>query len=539
MTPQQCSPFLSAGPVSKVQSLAILHLRRDQLLATKLLDREEVDSGYNEGPVINTRFGSFPHSTLVGLPWGSQVRASKVDTGSRGRRIAKQTQAAQEKKRKREEDSCDEIDSQEDEGGPSSRNSKTPTLATSGFIHLLAPTPELWTASLPHRTQVVYTPDYSYILHRLRARPGSVLIEAGAGSGSFTHAAARAVFNGYPRLDDNGRSPTGKVRQRLGKVWSYEFHKQRVEKIQAEVKEHQLNGIVEVTHRDVYRHGFSPVTSARGTRVSPRADAIFLDLPAPWLALRHLTRMKMAKLSEDGINSSDYQVSTPERTTEAPAPAEADGASELIHDNSETQEFHSPLNPDRPVHVCTFSPCIEQVQRTVSTLRELGWVDIDLVAVNQKRIEVRRERVGLHEAGQRGAHASAATVDEAVEKLRQVEAANKIYLGEAKAEDDNGDRSIMDTLPSQDNDVQQPAGERKIFKEGRIVHRAEPELKTHTSYLVFAVLPQDWTVEDEERARQRWPVSDTVVVNKPSKCKGTSSRKTKTEPIEEDDRIVA
>ncbi len=268
--------------MSKVQSLAILHLRRDQLLATKLLDREEVDSGYNEGPVINTRFGSFPHSTLVGLPWGSQVRASLVDTGSRGRRIAKQPKTTQDKKRKREEDSASDIDSQEDEAGPGSRNSKMPILATSGFIHLLAPTPELWTASLPHRTQVVYTPDYSYILHRLRVRPGSVLIEAGAGSGSFTHAAARAVFNSYPQPDETAAPRNGRVRQRLGRVWSFEFHKQRVEKIQVEVKEHQLTDIVEVAHRDVYRDGFSPVTVAEGAPISPGADAVFLDLPAPW-----------------------------------------------------------------------------------------------------------------------------------------------------------------------------------------------------------------------------------------------------------------
>jgi tRNA (adenine57-N1/adenine58-N1)-methyltransferase len=45
---------------------------------------------------------------------------------------------------------------------------------------------------------------------------------------------------------------------------------------------------------------------------------------------------------------------------------------------------------------------------------------------------------------------------------------------------------------------------RTLFKEGRLVHRTEPEIKTHTSYLVFAVLPREWTGEDEERARKQW-----------------------------------
>jgi tRNA (adenine57-N1/adenine58-N1)-methyltransferase len=38
------------------------------------------------------------------------------------------------------------------------------------------------------------------------------------------------------------------------------------------------------------------------------------------------------------------------------------------------------------------------------------------------------------------------------------------------------------------------------------VHRTEPEVKTHTSYLVFAVLPQEWTAEDEAKAREKWEV---------------------------------
>jgi tRNA (adenine57-N1/adenine58-N1)-methyltransferase len=45
---------------------------------------------------------------------------------------------------------------------------------------------------------------------------------------------------------------------------------------------------------------------------------------------------------------------------------------------------------------------------------------------------------------------------------------------------------------------------RALYKEGRLVHRTEPELKTHTSYLVFAVLPRQWTKEDEEKARRKY-----------------------------------
>lgn len=50
---------------------------------------------------------------------------------------------------------------------------------TRGSAYALHPTPELWTVTLPHRTQIIYTPDISMILFQLELRPGSVVIESG------------------------------------------------------------------------------------------------------------------------------------------------------------------------------------------------------------------------------------------------------------------------------------------------------------------------------------------------------------------------
>lgn len=277
MSPTPPSTFLSPGPVTTTDSLAILHLRRDLLLPTTLSHHDPLNEGYSEGRVTNTRFGSFPHSTLIGLPWGSQVRASRVDTGSRGRKGPTNPNLDPQpggKKRKREaaglnsppaEGHAD--DAVEDEATAV----KEAVAAESGFVHVLPPTPESWTVAIPHRTQVVYTPDYSYILHRLRVRPGSVVVEAGAGSGSFTHAAARAVFNGYD----------GRKRKR-GRVLSYEFHEQRAEKLVTEIREHGLEEVVKLTYRDVCRQGFNLSQEDMDDGEVPLVDAVFLDLPAPW-----------------------------------------------------------------------------------------------------------------------------------------------------------------------------------------------------------------------------------------------------------------
>ena len=397
------SPFLCRGECAESNSLAVLHLRRDNQVPIVLSTKDQSGQGYEEGKVTNTRFGSFPHSTLIGAKWGSQVRASVVDTGSRGRKIAGQ-------KRKREEANKPHTPDSEE------LYQKEATVASTGFAHILPPTPESWTTSLPHRTQVVYASDYSYILQRLRVRPGSVVIEAGAGSGSFTHAAARAVYG--PK----------------GKVWSYEFHEQRVEKLREELRDHGLEEVVEINHRDVCEDGFS-IGDAQ-------ANAIFLDLPAPWLALRHLTRK-------------------------------------------------GPLNPLSTIHLCTFSPCIEQVQRTVSEMRALGWLEIEMVEIAAKRIEVRRERVGLQEEGLRFVNSSAATVDEALSKLRENERRTELFHSAGLVTKEQRLANIRDALPN-----------RKLYQEGRLSHRSESDLKTHTSYLVFAILPRAWTADDEAKAQE-------------------------------------
>jgi len=48
-----------------------------------------------------------------------------------------------------------------------------------GYGHLLHPTCELWTKAMPHRTQIIYTPDISFILLGLDLKPGCVVYEAG------------------------------------------------------------------------------------------------------------------------------------------------------------------------------------------------------------------------------------------------------------------------------------------------------------------------------------------------------------------------
>ncbi|KAF2021268.1 tRNA methyltransferase complex GCD14 subunit [Aaosphaeria arxii CBS 175.79] len=511
MAHSQISPFLDPGTHSAPNSLGILQLRRDHLIPA-VLSSTSTDTDYAEGKVENTRFGSFPHSTLLNQPWGTQIRASVVDTGSR----------AKSKKRKRE--GGGDGDTETSIKSESENNKKViaqAATASSGFAHLVPPTPETWTLCLPHRTQVVYTPDYSYILQRLRVRPGDHIIEAGAGSGSFTHAAARAVFNGLPGQDrstnggeqeigEDGKSAKRR-HKRHGGVYSFEFHEPRARQLKAELEEHGLGSLVTVTNRDVYEDGFCLDNDAE-----PNADVIFLDLPAPWLALKHLTRSPPSNAVLKSV-ASDDMVPDGDTSTSTPQPSTA------------SKPFRSPLNPKNAVRICTFSPCIEQVIKTVSAMRSLGWIEIGMAEVQAKRLEVRRERIGLQEEGLRGANPNAATVQEAVQRLRDVEGRAKVFHGMQKEKQEEVMRKAEarkrgEKLPQEKKDGQSKARlegvppskhdrmerakkdleSRDLFKEGRLVHRTEPELKTHTSYLVFALLPREWSKSDEEKARRKW-----------------------------------
>jgi tRNA (adenine57-N1/adenine58-N1)-methyltransferase len=157
-----------------------------------------------------------------------------------------------------------------------------------------------------------------------------------------------------------------------------------------------------------------------------------------------------------------------------------------------------------------------------------------MTEILSKRLEVRRERIGLQEEGLRGANPSAATVLEAVQRLRDVEGRAKVFHGLQKEKQEEIARKVeakkrgnkappaeeeqetgkgkgkvkIEGVPPSKHDrlerAKQELENRELFKEGRLVHRTEPELKTHTSYLVFAVLPREWTKEDEEKAERKW-----------------------------------
>lgn len=183
----------------------------------------------------------------------------------------------------------------------------------SGFVYLLAPTAELWTKSLKMRTQILYRADISLIVSALDVRPGKLVVESGTGSGSLSSALARAVM---PH----------------GKLFTFEFNPIRADLAAQEFQANGLSEFVVSECRDVVERGFAHTDLEA-------SDAIFLDLPSPWLAAHHAA----AVLKSEG-------------------------------------------------RLCSFSPCIEQVQKMCTKLRELGFLEIRTFETLLRPFHVKRTK---------------------------------------------------------------------------------------------------------------------------------------------------
>ncbi|GMF52354.1 unnamed protein product [Phytophthora fragariaefolia] len=134
-----------------------------------------------------------------------------------------------------------------------------------GYLILLAPTPELWSRALRHRTQIVFTLDASAIMFAAALRSGARVLESGTGSGALTTSFARTVA---PR----------------GHVFTFEFNAHRAEIARDEFKRNGLESVITVECRDACEQGFPD-------HLAGTIDMVFLDLPSPWKAVDHAAKM--------------------------------------------------------------------------------------------------------------------------------------------------------------------------------------------------------------------------------------------------------
>ena len=260
-------------------------------------------------------------------------------------------------------------------------------------MHVLHPTPELWTLTLPHRTQILYSTDISHVTLMLDLKPGSIVVESGTGSGSMSHAIVRTV------------APSGHL-------YTFEFHQLRCVAAREEFKSHGMDECVTIECRDVCKDGFG---------LEPIADAVFLDLPRPHEAIEHA---------------------------------------------------RSVIRPSGG-RLCSFSPCIEQVQATCEELRRCGFVEVETVECLSRSFDIRSVR--LPTLCTRESNGSDDVVNECEPHAKWKKPGN---------DDDDGDTCVSDLEVELKCDEESGASDCSKF----LAVTPNREMPGHTGYLTFATL---------------------------------------------------
>lgn len=178
-----------------------------------------------------------------------------------------------------------------------------------------------------------------------------------------------------------------------------------------------MANIVSVTHRNVCKDGFTVVD---------KADSVFLDLPAPWSAVQHAKNA---------------------------------------------------LRKDRTTRICCFSPCMEQVLRTVSALNEAGFSDITMYETLLRPHEV-HTTPRLPTVGEASARLKDAMARREAKRLQQVAAA-QLKRVQKRKRDSGGD---ADDQGDQDADVAGNAGAEaakklRVDEKGEMSNRLLPAVE--------------------------------------------------------------
>ncbi|GAA5927105.1 hypothetical protein JCM3775_002448 [Rhodotorula graminis] len=387
---------------------------------------------------IQSRYGYFRHNDFVGQPWGTKLASGN------GR----------------------------------------------GFVYLLKPTPELWTQALPHRTQILYLPDIAFITSYLDIKPGSRVIEAGTGSGSFSHSLARTVGN-------------------EGKVHSFEYHEERFAKARDEFEEHKLDGVIEIKHQNVYKDGFE---------LEDEVDSVFLDLPAPWEALEH-AKKAMRKDRQSRICCFSPCIEQVIRTCTA---LSALGFSSITMYETLTRT-HDPV----PLAAPTVDDAVERitaVERKKERRRE-GQIE-EARRRREEKAKRKREDGGDAEGDAAGEAGAAAGGDEdalAAKKARLDDGAGAASSAPASDADTamatpmavSAVAEGAATAPTSGASSPAPARPRSRLEREQdrsMTLKAGPYARGHTSYLTFAVLLPLVEGSGAEDAAQEVPVEVAVPV---------------------------
>ena len=173
------------------------------------------------------------------------------------------------------------------------------------FISILSFVPNIWERCINRMTQILFNPDISLIMILLNLSQSSVIYESGTGSGCLSVNMSSMLSKGK------------------GHLYTFEFNKERADKLKDLFKLLKLDKKITVTHRDVIQDGFQLEEKELENKCHKKCGSMFIDLPSPWLAITHAKKV---------LSSGAYFVS--------------------------------------------FSPCVEQISQTMKAMKENNFIEL-------------------------------------------------------------------------------------------------------------------------------------------------------------------
>ncbi len=126
-------------------------------------------------------------------------------------------------------------------------------------FYVLKPLPSDYVIYMSRKTQIIYPEDAGLILMYTGISPGSVVIEAGCGSGALT-----CILGNYIRPD--------------GHIFSYDVRKQSLKKASTNVLKAGLSDFVSIQYGDILIDDLG----------HENVDSVVLDMPQPWMAIQKI-----------------------------------------------------------------------------------------------------------------------------------------------------------------------------------------------------------------------------------------------------------
>ena len=173
------------------------------------------------------------------------------------------------------------------------------------YISILSFVPNIWERCINKMTQILFNPDISLIMVLLNLSQSSIIYESGTGSGCLSVNMSSMLSKGK------------------GHLYTFEFNKERADKLKDLFKLLKLDNKITVTHRDVIQDGFELDEKELENKSHKKCGSMFIDLPSPWLVIKHAKKVLL---------SGAYFVS--------------------------------------------FSPCIEQINQTMKAMKENNFIEL-------------------------------------------------------------------------------------------------------------------------------------------------------------------